>query len=55
MGEKLTEEFENKRRLVNSYLASIFNLKFMKKESSSKLKRILNVIIAPIQALEYIT
>ena len=50
--EKLIDKFENKRRLVNSHLASFFSLKSMKKESSSELKRILNGITAPIQALE---
>ena len=50
--KKLVDKFENKRRLVSSHLASIFGIKAMKKESSAELKRILNSMNTPLQALE---
>ena len=49
--QKLVDKYDNQRRLVSSHLSKIFNLNSMKKKSSFEVKRILNGIISPIQAL----
>ena len=49
---KLTERFENKKRLVNAHVAAIFNLAPMTKTSAVELKRILVGLTTPLSALK---
>lgn len=50
--KKLTDRYENKRRLVSSHLSAIFAMKAMKKESSLEIKKIISGISTPLAALE---
>ena len=50
--DKLTEIYENERRVINLYLAELFAVKPAKSESSSELKRILRETFDPIDSLQ---
>lgn len=49
--EKLRLFYENERRLVQQHLAELFNVQPMTKDSSFEAKRVLNEVLAPIDAL----
>ena len=49
---KLTDRFENKKRLVNAHVAAIFNIAPMTKTSAVELKKILASLTTPLSALK---
>ena len=49
--EELTDYYENKRRLVNSYISQLFSVKPMKSETSAELKRLFKEITTPLDVL----
>ena len=50
--KKLVDKYENKKRLVNSHMSSIFSIKPMAKSSSAELKRVLVSLNTPLSALK---
>ena len=50
--KKLTDRYENKKRLINAHLSSIFSIKPMNDYTSKELKRILDSLNTPLSSLK---